>query len=111
MMENCTFTLLFSYSEGTVYDNYQKEFFIELKSGEYATVEFSSKADRLYLYAAMDAYFSPEVLPVYCKNFCYPEIQQKLAINDFRSGRLSNSELQSYILNGENIESKKWTLI
>ncbi len=90
-----------------VYDNYQKEFFIELKFGEYATVEFSSKADRLYVYAAMDADFSPEVLPVYCKNFCYPEIQQKLAINDFRSGRLSNSELQSYILNGENIESKK----
>lgn len=55
----------------------------------------------------MDQDLSIELLPVYCKNFCYPEIQQKLAINDFRSGRLSNGELQSYILDGRNIESKK----
>ncbi|WP_294185082.1 AAA domain-containing protein [uncultured Clostridium sp.] len=90
-----------------VYDNYQKEFFIELKSGEYATIEFSSKADKLYVYGSVDGDFSPEVIPVYCKNFCYPEIQQKIAINDFRSGRLSCSELQAYILNGKNIQSKK----
>lgn len=90
-----------------VYDNYQKEFFIELRSGEYATVEFSSKADKLYVYAEIEGDFSLDVVVVYCKNFCYPEIQQKLAINDFRSGKLLNSELQAYILNGANIESKK----
>lgn len=90
-----------------VSDKFYQEFFIEDENGDYALVEFSNTGDKLFLYGDHDDIVSKSLLTIFVKVFPYPEIQQKRALADFRSGRITNSKFQSYILDSSNIESNK----
>lgn len=88
-----------------VSSGFRTEFFLENKDNEYITVEFSPTAEMMYISGHHKLDLDTSMINVYAKNFSYPEVQQKRALNDFRSGMLSNGKLQSYILNSANIES------
>lgn len=90
-----------------VSNGFRSEFFLENKDNEYITVEFSPTAETMYISGYHKLEENTSMINVYVKNFSYPEVQQKRALNDFRSGMLSNGKLQSYILNSANIESNK----
>lgn len=92
-----------------VSDRYYQEFFIEDQNGDYTLIEFSKTGDKLFIYGDHDNIANQNLLTVFVKVFPYPEIQQKRALADFRSGRITNSKFQSYILDSSNIESNRGT--
>lgn len=84
---------------------FRTEFFLENKDNEYITVEFSPTAEIIYIIGNHKLDLDTSIINIYVKRFSYPEVQQKRALNDFRSGMLANGKLQAYILNSSNIES------
>lgn len=85
------------------------EFFFELSPGVQCYV--SIKGDASVLYASEDATLmdkfleNREIITLYQKNFPYAEVQQANALHQFRVGKLANPLLQSYALDGGNIQS------
>lgn len=90
-----------------VSNGFHSEFFAEYEDGNYALVEFSEVGDFLYIYGNPKEFDESKLVKVFVKEFPYPEIQQKRALADFRSGRITNAKLQPYILDSSNIESSK----
>ncbi|OKL37882.1 AAA domain-containing protein [Domibacillus mangrovi] len=87
------------------------EFIIEVEKEQYVLADFDEVVHHLRVYSESPMLSIPIFqLKVYVKNFCYPEIQQRNALNAFRSGQLVNGQLQSYILNSKNIEPQTVSL-
>ncbi len=99
----------------SVYEEAKKarmvEFFFELSPGIQCYV--SIKGDGSVLYASedmalMDEFLNDrEIITLYQKNFPYAEVQQAHALHQFRVGKLANPLLQSYALDGGNIQSNR----
>lgn len=87
------------------------EFFFELSPGIQCFV--SIKGDGSVLYASEDAALMDEflndreIITLYQKSFPYAEVQQANALHQFRVGKLANPLLQSYALDGGNIQSDR----
>lgn len=87
------------------------EFFFELSPGIQCFV--SIKGDGSVLYASEDAALMDEffndrkIITLYQKSFPYAEVQQAHALHQFRVGKLANPLLQSYALDGSNIQSNR----
>ena len=87
------------------------EFFFELSPGIQCFV--SIKGDGSVLFASEDAALMDEflngrdIITLYQKSFPYAEIQQAHALHQFRVGKLINPLLQSYALDGRNIQSAR----
>ena len=87
------------------------EFFFELSPGIQCFV--SIKGDGSVLYASEDAALMDEflndreIITLYQKSFPYAEVQQAHALHQFRVGKLANPLLQSYALDGGNIQSNR----
>lgn len=85
------------------------EFFFELSPGIQCFV--SIKGDGSVLFASEDAALMDEflngreIITLYQKSFPYAEVQQAHALHQFRVGKLANPLLQSYALDGGNIQS------
>lgn len=85
--------------------NFRTEYFISINNNRYV-VEFAGDASYITIYGNFDVEFIYEeynILNVYPKTMPYPEIMQKIALNTFREGRIANSKLKTYLLNGNNI--------
>ena len=99
----------------SVYEEAKKarmvEFFFELSPGIQCFV--SIKGDGSVLYASEDAALMDEflndreIITLYQKSFPYAEVQQANALHQFRIGKLANPLLQSYALDGGNIQSNR----
>lgn len=97
---------LVSFVEKVSEDRFFKEYFIEMANGKYAFAEISTTADAISLYGIQveDMLNSQQnTCTLYLKNFAYPEMMQKRALLEFRSGFVANSALKSYTLDGSNI--------
>lgn len=81
-------------------------YFIETSDGRYLPVEFKLTGNALTILGEYEA-SEGETLKVYQKQFPYPEIQQKNALNVFREGRLANAKLKPYFLNAANVETSR----
>lgn len=87
------------------------EFFVEPEEGYYCIA--SIKADGSCLYISGDnnvlaPYIKQrKVITLYLRNYPYAEVQQAMALQRFRVGKLANSLLQSYALDGNNIKTSK----
>lgn len=82
-------------------------FFIENNKGDYIPVEFSATGDEMKIFTDNQELIKEKGFNVFIKVIPYPEIQQNKALQEFRSGILTNSNLQSYILDSSNIVNKK----
>ena len=87
-------------------DNFYNTFFIEDSNKDRASVEFSTTCETIYMYGNHDELIDEKVLTVFKKSFPYPEIMQRNALSEFRSGRVANSKLKTAILDSSNIESE-----
>lgn len=88
----------------------EQEFFIETEEGEYLPSRFQRNGDVLTISGKeIESFFAQnkKILPLFAKEFPYPEIQQLRALEDFRSGKLANISLQAYALDGSNIQSQE----
>ncbi|WP_336745746.1 AAA domain-containing protein [Bacillus cereus] len=82
-----------------------RHYFIETNDGTF-TVRFHETGEVITIYG--DCGLEGEIdLLLYEKNMPYPEIQQKNALNAFRQGLVSNSNIKTYVLNSLNVESSK----
>ncbi len=86
--------------------NRTKDYFIESTSGLYIPIRFSPTAEVITIYGDWAEEPEEKEIRVYAKNYPYPEIQQKNALNIFREGRLVNSRLKSGLLNSASIQSR-----
>lgn len=85
--------------------NFKTEYFISINNNRYV-VEFAGDASYITIYGDFDVdsiYEEYNILKVYPKVLPYPEIMQRIALNIFREGRIANSKLKTYLLNGNNI--------
>ncbi|KGP89882.1 hypothetical protein N780_09565 [Pontibacillus chungwhensis BH030062] len=87
--------------------SYQQYCFIVADDGRYLPVEFSPTAEWVTVYGDFKEVNEDQELTVYIKNFPYPEVQQKKALNQFREGLLKNSRLKSGLLNPASIQTKQ----
>lgn len=82
-----------------------RHYFIETVDGTF-TVRFHETGEAITIYG--DCGLEGEIdLLLYEKNMPYPEIQQKNALNAFRQGLVSNSNIKTYVLNSQNVESSR----
>lgn len=87
-------------------NNFYNTFFIEDINKDRAVVEFSATCEKIQMYGNHDGLLEERVLSIFKKEFPYPEIMQKSALSEFRSGRVANSKLKTYLLDSSNIESE-----
>jgi superfamily I DNA and/or RNA helicase len=80
-------------------------YFLETESGSYLPVEFTETAETFSIYGEYSE-SKGEIIRIFQKNYPYPEIQQKHALNVFREGRLENSHLKTYLMDAKNVDSK-----
>lgn len=90
-----------------VLEGYFTEFFVEDNEGKYILVEFSPTGEEIRIFTDDQEILKNNAINIFVKVFPYPEIQQNRALREFRSGLLTNSKLQSYILDSSNIESRR----
>ncbi|WP_242242763.1 AAA domain-containing protein [Bacillus cereus group sp. BfR-BA-01309] len=82
-----------------------RHYFIEANDGTF-TVRFHETGEGITVYGDCGLEGDIDLL-LYEKNMPYPEIQQKNALNGFRQGLVSNSNIKMYVLNSLNVESSK----
>lgn len=77
------------------------QFFVQ----EQMKVDFDYTSQHLYYYShERELTLAYQNIIVYEREFCYPEHQQRLALEAFREGALVNAKLQPYVLNGANVK-------
>lgn len=85
------------------------EFFFELSPGIHCYVSIKGDANAIYVSedaTLMDNFLNDKhIITLYQKSFPYAEIQQAVALHQFRVGRLANPLLQSYALDSKNVQS------
>lgn len=82
-----------------------RQHFIE-KDNTTFPVRFNETGEIVTIYGELNIQGNHDVL-VYEKNIPYPEIQQKNALNTFRQGLVSNTNIKTYVLNTRNVSTLK----
>jgi hypothetical protein len=82
-----------------------RHYFIENNDRTF-TVRFHETGEALTIYGDCGLEGDIDLL-LYEKNMPYPEIQQKNALNAFRQGLVSNSNIKTYVMNSTNVESSQ----
>lgn len=90
-----------SFLKGKLY----RQYFIETDNGTFP-VRFNETGEAITIYGELNIEGSLDIL-VYEKNIPYPEMQQKNALNSFRQGLVSNTNIKTYVLNAQNVNSSK----
>lgn len=86
--------------------HFKVEYFFEDNAGIQYNVRFSANCTKLTIYNCDNISEDVENIIVYAQDFPYAEIQQKRALSQIRIGKMSNSVLQSAMMDGNNIEWK-----
>lgn len=83
----------------------KEDFFLEIENSYRVPIEFDITGEKIYLYTDFPLEKIPKDLKIYKREFCYPEIQQKIALDDFRASKMTNSILRNYAITPESITS------
>ncbi len=88
--------------------NYKSNFFTFSSNGERIIVEFGLEANAIMFYHEEPKLpFKNNVALIYKEEFPYPEIQQKIALNNFREGIIVNNKLKINLLNPKTISKEE----